>query len=53
MDLEPFARINPCGYEGLAMTQLAALGGPTELSRVAADLLMELQPLLLRRLNES
>jgi lipoyl(octanoyl) transferase len=25
MDLEPFARINPCGYAGLAMTQLAAL----------------------------
>lgn len=23
MDLEPFARINPCGYEGLQMTQLA------------------------------
>ena len=32
MDLEPFARINPCGYQGLKMTQLAdtgraALGG--------------------------
>jgi lipoyl(octanoyl) transferase len=25
MDLEPFARINPCGYAGLAMTQLGAL----------------------------
>ncbi|MFT5218005.1 MAG: lipoyl(octanoyl) transferase [Planctomycetota bacterium] len=23
MDLEPFSRINPCGYEGLAVTQLA------------------------------
>ena len=23
MDLEPFGRINPCGYEGLAVTQLA------------------------------
>ena len=23
MDLEPFHRINPCGYAGLAMTQLA------------------------------
>jgi lipoyl(octanoyl) transferase len=29
MDLEPFRRINPCGYEGLEMTQLADLGGPT------------------------
>ena len=22
MDLEPFSRINPCGYEGLAVTQM-------------------------------
>jgi lipoate-protein ligase B len=28
MDLEPFQRINPCGYAGLEMTQLAALGRP-------------------------
>ena len=53
MDLEPFARINPCGYEGLAMTQLAALGGPTEVSRVAADVLTELQPLLSRHVHET
>jgi lipoate-protein ligase B len=26
MELEPFSRINPCGYAGLQMTQLAALG---------------------------
>ena len=26
MDLEPFARINPCGYEGLAVTQLRDFG---------------------------
>lgn len=26
MDLEPFSRINPCGYEGLEVTQLADLG---------------------------
>lgn len=26
MDLVPFADINPCGYEGLAVTQLADLG---------------------------
>jgi lipoyl(octanoyl) transferase len=25
MDLEPFDRINPCGYSGLAVTQLSAL----------------------------
>jgi lipoyl(octanoyl) transferase len=28
MDLEPFQRINPCGYAGLQMTQLASLGNP-------------------------
>src|SRR5512143_1309424 len=26
MDLQPFARINPCGYPGLAVTQMRALG---------------------------
>ncbi|HET7314256.1 lipoyl(octanoyl) transferase LipB [Salinisphaera sp.] len=38
MDLEPFRRIDPCGYQGLAMTQIAALGGPGDLDRVADDL---------------
>jgi lipoic acid synthetase len=28
MDLAPFQRINPCGYAGLQMTQLADLGHP-------------------------
>ena len=28
MELEPFQRINPCGYAGLQMTQLAELGLP-------------------------
>ena len=28
MELEPFQRINPCGYAGLQMTQLADLGSP-------------------------
>lgn len=28
MELGPFERINPCGYAGLEMTQLAALGQP-------------------------
>jgi lipoyl(octanoyl) transferase len=46
MDLEPFQRINPCGYAGLAMTQLAALGGPADVAQ-AAD---QLSPLLLERL---
>ena len=30
MDLEPFRRINPCGYAGLAMTQMReCVSGPT------------------------
>lgn len=39
MDLQPFQRINPCGYAGMAMTQLADLAsGPVTLSEVSARL---------------
>ena len=38
LDLEPFRRINPCGYQGLEMTQLSALGGPREVWACAAAL---------------
>ena len=38
MDLEPFSRINPCGFRGLEMTQLSALGGPADPKQVADDL---------------
>jgi lipoyl(octanoyl) transferase len=47
MDLEPFQRINPCGYPGLQVTQLCELG-------IAADQLViqeRLVSLLLRRLG--
>jgi lipoyl(octanoyl) transferase len=37
MDLEPFQRINPCGYAGLAVTQLSDLGGPNDVAQVAAE----------------
>jgi len=47
MDLEPFTRINPCGYVGLEMTQVSALGGPGDVRRVADDL----TPALLQRLG--
>lgn len=47
LDLEPFHRINPCGYQGLQMTQLAELGGPDSVER-ATD---ALQPHLLRALG--
>jgi lipoyl(octanoyl) transferase len=38
MDLAPFAGINPCGYEGLEVTDLRSLCGVTELARFRADL---------------
>ncbi|ATR84891.1 lipoyl(octanoyl) transferase LipB [Pseudomonas sp. FFUP_PS_473] len=42
MDLAPFRRINPCGYAGLAMTQLRDQAGPIELSEVRARLRAQL-----------
>jgi lipoyl(octanoyl) transferase len=41
-DPAAFARINPCGYEGMAVTCTAELGGPDALASVAADLLPNL-----------
>jgi lipoyl(octanoyl) transferase len=38
MDLEPFTRINPCGYAGLQMTQLSELGGPSSVREVGEAL---------------
>jgi lipoyl(octanoyl) transferase len=42
MDLEPFARINPCGYAGLRMTQLRDLIGPLDFAEVSARLRAQL-----------
>ncbi len=39
MDLEPFRRINPCGYEGLQVTSVLDLGGPSSLDAVKPVLL--------------
>lgn len=41
MDLEPFARINPCGYQGLEVTQLSAFG-PVDKKQVEAALIQQL-----------
>jgi lipoyl(octanoyl) transferase len=49
MDLEPFARINPCGYRGLEMVDLAQLGGPATVAQVA----VELAPVLQRQFERS
>jgi lipoyl(octanoyl) transferase len=48
MDLEPFRRINPCGYEGLETTSLDKIGvftdWPTAAGRLAERLSAQLQP---------
>lgn len=47
MDLSPFQRINPCGYAGLEMTQMADLVGGVTLPEVTATL----ESILLSRLQ--
>jgi lipoyl(octanoyl) transferase len=42
MDLEPFGRINPCGYQGLQVTSVVKLGGPSDLAEVKPVLVAEL-----------
>jgi lipoyl(octanoyl) transferase len=49
VDLEPFSRINPCGFQGLEMTDLARLGVRHDLPSVAA----RLQRHLLRHFSRS
>jgi len=39
MDLEPFRRINPCGYQGLQVTTMVDLGGPSGMAAVTPVLL--------------
>jgi lipoyl(octanoyl) transferase len=46
-DLEPFGRINPCGYAGLEMTRTADLGGPDS----CASAMSRFQPFLLQSLG--
>jgi len=47
MDLRPFADIDPCGYPGLAVTQLADLG----IARTVAAAGTELAPILATHLT--
>ncbi len=42
MDLAPFHRINPCGYEGLQVTSVVDLGGPSGVAAVKTVLLDQL-----------
>ena len=46
MDLAPFRDINPCGYAGLEVTQLADLGVREPVGTVADSLAVRLQTLL-------
>jgi lipoyl(octanoyl) transferase len=43
MDLEPFARINPCGYEGLAVTQMREFGVTDTMNTIATKLVVQLE----------
>ena len=42
MDLSPFAAINPCGYAGMAVTQLSAFNAGTETRKVGTQLIAQL-----------
>ncbi|MFC6840993.1 lipoyl(octanoyl) transferase LipB [Xanthomonas theicola] len=42
MDLGPFQRINPCGYQGLQVTSVLDLGGPSGMQAVKPVLLAQL-----------
>ena len=49
MDLSPFARINPCGMAGLAVTQLSELGGPADVKAVADTI----GPVILQQMQDT
>lgn len=46
MDLSPFLRINPCGYQGLEMVQTIDLQGPTSVEQAGDSLVKHLSELL-------
>ena len=43
MDLAPFSRINPCGYEGLAVSQMRNFGVTDKMSVIGEKLVSHLQ----------
>ena len=53
MDLEPFERINPCGYPGLEVTQLRDLGVISSLEVIGAQLLTHLTSALGATISET
>ena len=52
MDLEPFSRINPCGYEGLEITQLKNFIADIEIDEVAVNLQQRLMHNILFHTNQ-
>ena len=48
MDLEPFSRINPCGFKALPVTDLSTLGVTVDMGRVLEDLERNLRVRLMR-----
>ena len=48
MDLEPFSRINPCGYSGLAVTQMSDLNCIISLEQAGQELAEQLLAELLK-----
>lgn len=52
MDLSPFDNINPCGYEGLRVTQAVALGVTVPLEELQAELTQNLVHGLQRHLDK-
>ncbi|WP_442965383.1 lipoyl(octanoyl) transferase LipB [Pseudomonas sp. CGJS7] len=42
MDLSPYQRINPCGYQGLQVTSVLDLGGPSGMEQVKPALVANL-----------
>lgn len=46
MDLSPFTRINPCGYQGLEMIQVSDLAGPIKIDAIEKKLVEELAAIL-------
>lgn len=43
MDLSPFAAINPCGYAGMAVTQLGSFDPDADMETVGAKLIAQLR----------
>jgi lipoyl(octanoyl) transferase len=46
MDTKPFARINPCGFDDLSVTQLEELGAPTNIPEIGERLVERLRQAL-------